>query len=159
MSSVNGPIGIDLLTQQLMGRFDRNKDGRLTSEEFTSVLKTLLEAQPAGSIPSSTTRAAAGARRTDHLTGFDDRKLESSQSIKYRFARAATEFGIESVTDKASAQALLESMRPAFARQGLDVLAIKGDRLQVTYEGQPLWVDVIRGSSSGSPAFQWLPDA
>ena len=158
MSSVNGPIGIDLLTQQLMGRFDRNKDGRLTTEEFTSVLKTLLEAQPIGGTSSPAT-SAAGARRTDHLTGFDDRKLESSQSIKYRFARAATEFGIESVTDKASAQALLESMRPAFARQGLDVLAIKGDRLQVTYEGQPLWVDVIRGSSSGSPAFQWLPDA
>jgi hypothetical protein len=157
MSSINNSVGIDLLTQQLMGRFDRNKDGHLTTEEFTSVLKGLLDAQPAG-VGSSSSTPMPSARRTDHLTGFDHGKLQSSLSIKYRFARAATEFGLGSVTDKASAQALLESMRPAFAREGLDVLAIKGDRVQVTYEGQPLWVDVIRGSSSGSPAFQWLPE-
>jgi hypothetical protein len=159
MSSVNGSVGIDLLTQQLMGRFDRNKDGRLTTEEFTSVLRSLLDAPPVGTGSTSGTPGGSGVRRTDHLTGFDHGKLQSSQSIKYRFARAATQFGLESVTDKASAQALLESMRPAFAREGLDVLAIKGDRVQVTYEGQPLWVDVIRGSNSGSPAFQWLPEA
>jgi hypothetical protein len=80
-----------------------------------------------------------------------------SQSIKYKFARAAMEFDVSSVKDKAGAEALLNQMKPAMQREGLDVLDISKDKIQVMYEGQPLWVDVIQGASSGSALFQWLP--
>ena len=90
------------------------------------------------------------------MVGFEPTKIPARQSVKYQFARAATQFDIESVKDKPSAEALLNSMRPAFEREGLKVLAVKGDRLQVEIEGQATWVDVIRGSGSGTPAFQWV---
>lgn len=153
---------VDALARQLIQTFDSNRDGKLTAEEFTSVLRALIEAKPnasanTSSVPSA--MAASGVRRTDHLEGFDLAKLDASQTTKYRFARAASEFSLASVTDKASAEALLNSMRPTFEREGLNVLAVKGDRIQVLHEGQPLWIDVIRGAASGAPAFHWLPEA
>jgi hypothetical protein len=163
LASRNETASIDMLARQLIQRFDGNKDGKLTTEEFTSVLRSLIEAQPSAagtggsSVPASI--ESSGIRRTDHMAGFDLVKLDHSQSTKYRFARAASEASLASVTDKASAEALLNSMRPSFERQGLDVVAIKGDRIQVMHEGQPIWVDVIGGANSGSPVFQWLPNA
>lgn len=157
MSLINGALPADALARQLMQVFDRNRDGNLTTEEFTSVLRSLVDAQnQANPAPPA---ASAGIRRTDHLEGFDLNKLENGhQTTKYRFARAASEFSLTSVTDKASAEALLNSMRPTFEREGLEVLAVKGDRIQVMHEGQPIWVDVIRGANSGAPAFQWLSE-
>jgi len=184
MSSIGGLNGIELLTQQLMSRFDSNKDGKLTVDEFSSVLRSMLESQPAtvkagattaataaatgGATTSAAVNAAAsaaapmtarGVARTDHMVGFEPSKLAGRQSVKYQFARAAMQYDIESVKDKPSAEALLNSMKPAFEREGLKVLAVKGDRLQVDLEGQPIWVDVIRGSGSGTPAFQWVVEA
>ncbi len=165
MSSVNGTAPIDVLARQLMQTFDRNRDGRLTTEEFTSVLSSLMSATsgataaPGAGHASAPAAAAAPIRRTSHLEGFNLDKLAASQTTKYRFARAAAEFDLTSVTDKASAESLLNSMRPTFEREGLNVLAIAGDRIQVMHEGQPIWVDVIRGANSGSPGFQWLADA
>lgn len=156
MSLINSAVPADALARQLMQVFDRNRDGNLTTEEFTSVLRSLVDAQSSAS-PSSAA-APAAFRRTDHLEGFDLRKLDGQQTTKYRFARAAAEFGLSSVTDKASAEALLNSMRPTFEREGLNVLAVKGDRIQVMHEGQSIWVDVIRGANSGAPAFHWLPE-
>lgn len=160
MSSVNGTPAIDVLAQQLMQTFDRNRDGQLTTQEFTSVLSSLMSATAgATAAPGAASSAAPAGRRTSHLEGFDLNKLEASQSTKYRFARSAAEFDLTSVTDKASAEALLNTMRPTFEREGLNVLAVKGDRIQVMHEGLPLWVDVIRGANSGAPGFQWLPEA
>lgn len=164
MGSVNATAStpIDTLARQLVQRFDSNRDGKLTTEEFTSVLRTLMDAQPSAGTSAAASATApvvsAGIRRTDHMAGFDLAKLDASQSTKYRFARAASEASLASVTDKASAEALLTSMRPTFEREGLNVLAVKGDRIQVMHEGQPLWVDVIRGANSGTPSFQWLPN-
>lgn len=162
LASRNETTAVDTLAQQLIQRFDGNRDGKLTAEEFTSVLRSLIEAQPASATADPAAGApveSAGVRRTDHLAGFDLAKLDYSQSTKYRFARAASEASLASVTDKASAEALLDSMRPAFEREGLDVRAVKGDRIQVMHEGQPIWVDVIAGANSGAPMFQWLPNA
>lgn len=164
MAATNSASSIDALARQLVQRFDSNRDGKLTTEEFTSVLRSLIDAQPSAGITGASASTAAapvvssGVRRTEHLAGFDLVKLDHSQSTKYRFARAASEASLATVTDKASAEALLTSMLPSFQNQGLNVLAVKGDRIQVVHEGQPIWVDVIRGANSGSPAFQWLPN-
>lgn len=161
LGNETSPSAVDALARQLIQTFDSNRDGKLTTEEFTSVLRALIEAKPGaatGTSAAPSSMATFGIRRTDHLEGFDLAKLDASQSTKYRFARAASEFGLASVTDKASAEALLNSMRPAFEREGLNVLAVKGDRIQVLHEGQPIWVDVIRAAASGVRAFQWLPE-
>lgn len=145
--------GVDAMAEQLMQVFDRNKDGQLTTEEFTAVLGDIL-GNRAG---AADTTAAGSTRRTDHLAGFSPAKFDTSQSIKYKFARAAMEFDLASVKDKPSAEALLNEMKPAMAREGLDVIEVSKDKIRVMYEGNPIWVDVIQGSSSGSPMFQWLP--
>jgi hypothetical protein len=151
--------GVGAMAQQLMQVFDRNKDGQLTTTEFTSVLGELLSSRSIAAPAAATTTAATGAtpRRTDQLTGFNPAKFEASQSIKYKFARAAMQFDVSGVKDKSRAEALLQQMKPAMQREGLDVLDISKDKIQVVYEGQPLWIDVIQGSTSGSPLFQWLP--
>jgi hypothetical protein len=149
--------GVGAMAQQLMQVFDRNRDGQLTTTEFTSVLSDLLATRTISSGLTTAAAGSGGARRTDQLAGFNPAKFDTSQSIKYKFARAAMQFDVSTVKDKASAESLLNQMRPAMEREGLQVLAVSKDKIQVTYEGQPLWVDVIQGSSSGSPLFQWMP--
>lgn len=160
MSSVNATsgTGIDAIAQQLMKAFDRNQDGQLTTAEFTAVLNGML-----GNLPSTTSAAASSSPAatggtTHQLAGFNLSKLDTSQSIKYKFGRAAMGFSVDSVKDKASAEALLNQMKPAMEREGLEVLEISKDKIRVNYEGQPLWVDVIQGASTGATAFQWLPE-
>jgi hypothetical protein len=160
MHNTTGVTGLNALAQQLVRTFDRNKDGQLSTEEFTSVLSDFVQRLATADTPNNAASSANSSttRHTDHLSGFVPEKLESSQSIKYKFGRAAMEFDLSSVKDKASAEALLNEMKPAMEREGLEVLEIKNDKIRVRYEGQPLWVDVIRGASSGNTAFQWLPE-
>jgi hypothetical protein len=162
MSSVN-PInatGANAIADQLLKAFDANKDGQLSTAEFTTVLSSMLNgARAAAPAAAAALDAAPGAMRdTAKLAGFNLSKLATSESPKYKFARAALDFDLGSVGSKVDAEALLNQMRPAFAREGLDVEEIKGDRIRITHEGQPVWVDVIRSASVGATAFQWLTD-
>ena len=148
------------MAQQLMLVFGRNRDGQLTTTEFTSLLSEPLSNRTLSSEATATAADGSGAtRRTDHLSGFTPAKFEASQSIEYKFARAAMQFDVSTVKDKAGAESLLNQMRPAMAREGLQVLDISKDKIRIIYEGQSLWVDVIQGSSSGTPMFQWMPIA
>jgi len=160
MSYLNptGTTDVDAVAQQLMTVFDRNRDGKLTAVEFTAVLSELLTPRTPGT-PEATGRPAVATapRRTDQLAGFDHAKLDASTSTKYRFARAAMEFDVSRVKDKASAEALLQEMRPTMEREGLQVVDISKDRIQVMHEGRAVWVDVIQAAASGSARFQWMP--
>jgi hypothetical protein len=168
MSYVNptNASGVDAMARQLMVVFDRNRDGKLEASEFTAVLGDLMNRRSVstadvrnltGDPVSGAGLSAAKVRSGEQLAGFDARKLEASVSTKYRFARAAMEFDVSTVRDKASAAALLNQMRPTMEREGLQVLDISNDRIHVMHEGQPVWIDVIQGANSGAPMFQWLP--
>jgi len=91
------------------------------------------------------------------LEGYDAGKLhnESHQSVKYRFGRVASHHGLETVTDKASAEALLTRMRPELEAQGLNIKDIKGDKILVKTELGDEWVDVVRGAGSSNPGWWW----
>lgn len=158
--TTTGATGIDALAQQLLRAFDVNKDGKLSANEFTSVLTSMLNARTNGTAGTETPAVDAPAtpRNTSLLAGFDLSKLANSQSPKYKFARAAVDFDLASVTSKPAAEALLNQMRPAFQREGLDVHEIRGDRIRITHEGQDIWIDVIQAASVGATAFQWLPN-
>lgn len=159
VNSING-TGANAIAEQLLKAFDANKDGQLSVSEFTTVLSGMLNGARTAATPVvQGLEAAPGAvQDTAKLTGFNLSKLANSQSPKYKFARAALDFDLGSVRSKADAEALLNQMRPAFSREGLNVEDIRGDRIRITHEGQPVWVDVIQAASVGATAFQWLTD-
>lgn len=91
------------------------------------------------------------------LEGYDATKLHDPghQTVKYRFGRVASHHGLETVKDKAGAEALLKSMVPELEAAGLKVHEVKGDKLRVETELGQEWVDVVRGAGSGSPGWWW----
>jgi len=155
---MNIPVtSADILQQfarTLMTSLDTNKDKQLSTTEFTSFLTSLGVSGDGASpaVPSALTGPAP------YLAGFSDSKLANLNhtTVKYLFGRVAQGYSLSSVNDGASAQTLLEQMRPALEAAGITVQGIKNDKLQVLDDaGDSAWVDVIRGANSGDPAFQW----
>ena len=158
------------LAKSLFDVYDTNRDGKLGSDEFASLISRLtggLTATSAATTGAASGKAtspvwsASGAARTprNRMDGFDSAKIanESHRTPKYLFARAAQYADLSGVTDKASAEALLRNMLPELQAAGLEVTDVRGDKLKVVHEGKEGWVDVICGANSGSPSFQWLP--
>jgi hypothetical protein len=156
----NSLQGLQDLARSLVTRFDADRDGKLAANEFSSFLTSFINAAADG-IPASgpigaatTSSARIGGGR---LEGFDAGKLQTSESPKYKFGRVASRYDVSAVHDKAGAEALLTSMAEDLRTAGFRLLEVRGDRLKFTDDaGKDTWVDVIRGSTSGSPAFQWL---
>ena len=163
ISSVSSTNPLDQLAQSLVQRFDANQDGQLTTDEFTSFLSSFLNSISGGNgnalglSVASTNTANAGPKSP--LEGYDMGKISdpSNTHVKYKFGRIAQNYSLSSVTDKASAEALLNSMKPQMEAAGIDVLAIKGDKIQVKDDaGQSAWIDVIRATGSSNTGWQWL---
>jgi hypothetical protein len=160
ISSVSSTNPLDQLAQSLVSRFDANKDGQLTTDEFASFLTNFLSSVSSGNASALGvgTTAAASAPKA-RLEGFDAAKLAdlSHKSIKYQFGRVAQNYSLAGVTDKASAEAVLNSMTSDLLAAGVNVLQVKGDSIQIKDDaGQDAWIDVIHGANSGNPAWQWL---
>lgn len=166
---IDSATPIAQLARSLFDTYDTNRDGKLGSDEFASLIAKLtsgLGAAGAGSAAASSANAtspvwsASGAARAprNRMDGFDSAKLanESHRTPKYLFARAAQYADLSGVKDKASAETLLRGMLPELQAAGLQVTDVRGDKLKVVHEGKEGWVDVICGANSGSPSFQWL---
>ena len=107
----------------------------------------------------SSTAAVASSGPKTPLEGYDMGKINdpSNSHVKYKFGRIAQNYSLSGVTDKASAEALLNSMKPQMEASGINVLAIKGDKIQVKDDaGQDAWIDVIRATGSSNTGWQWL---
>ncbi len=91
------------------------------------------------------------------LEGYDATKLNNPdhQTVKYLFGRVASHHALAGVKDKASAQALLESMVPELEAAGLKVHEVQGDKIRVDTELGQEWVDVVRGAGGGNPGWWW----
>jgi len=166
----SGPSIVDV-ARQIVQRFDTNGDGRLDADEFSSLMGRLTgQGTLAPSAAGGATVAAAapvlyaapetGLReRSAVLEGFNHEKLANlnHRTPKYIFARVAQQADLAGVRDKAGAEAVLRSLLPDLQTAGLDVLDVRGDSLKLRIEGRETWIDVVRGASSGNPAFQWLP--
>lgn len=143
------------------------------SVQFSSLLAlnpTMLdEAAPGGTDPLDVDRApeegtdadpAARYRSTTKvpLEGYDQRKLDdpNHKTPKYLFGRIAQKYNLDSVKgDKAKAEELLKAMLPELKAAGLEIVAVKGDRIQVKTEVGYEWVDVIRGAGGDDPGWWW----
>jgi hypothetical protein len=103
--------------------------------------------------------STSAARVRNAMEGFDSAKIDNldHRTPKYLFARVAQYANLAGVTDKASAESVLRGMTDELKAAGLNVVDVKGDKIQITVEGRDAWFDVIRGANSGSPSFQWLP--
>ena len=164
ISSVSSTNPLDQLAQSLVQRFDANQDGQLTTDEFTSFLSSFLNSISTGNgnalgLSAGSTASIASSGPKAALEGYDMGKINdpSNTHVKYKFGRIAQNYSLSSVTDKASAEALLNSMKPQMEASGIDVLAIKGDKIQVKDDaGQTAWIDVIRATGSSNTGWQWL---
>jgi len=103
------------IARSRVDRFDANKNGQLTSDEFSSFQPNFLNsaATPASSVQGITTGPVSFAKVSTKqpLEGFSASKLAdlSHNSLKYRFGRVAQNYSLSSVTDKESAEAVLNA--------------------------------------------------
>jgi len=156
INSVQSTTPFEQIARSLVDRFDANKDGQLTTEEFTSFLSNFLtttaspNASPTG-VAASSNGLKVGTVKPAML-GFDAGKIadEGHLTVKYRFARVARQYSLESVTDKAAAEALLNQMKGDLQAAGLNVVDISKDKIKLKDDaGQEVWYDVIRAAGSG----------
>ena len=167
INSVQSTTPFDQIARSLVDRFDANKDGQLTTEEFTSFLSNFLTSATAATPNGNAYGVAAGAGSNGlklgtvkpALEGFDAGKIADLGHLteKYKFARVAQQYSIESVTSKSAAEALLNTMKADLQAAGMDVLDVKNDKIKIKVDGQEAWIDVLRGAGSGkAAAWQWL---
>jgi hypothetical protein len=160
INSVQSPTPFDQIARSLVDRFDANKDGQLTTEEFTSFLSNFLTSATgfaAATLPGNGLKL--GTVRPS-LEGFDGGKLADTGHLtaKYKFARVAQQYSLEDVSTKDAAQSLLNTMKSDLTAAGLDVLEVSKDKIKIKDDaGQEAWIDVIRAAGSGrAAAWQWL---
>jgi hypothetical protein len=167
INSVQSPTPFDQIARSLVDRFDANKDGQLTTEEFTSFLSNFLTSAtvPAGKATGFAAATLPGnglklGTVRPSLEGFDGGKLADTGHLtaKYKFARVAQQYSLEDVSTKDAAQSLLNTMKSDLTAAGLDVLEVSKDKIKIKDDaGQEAWIDVIRAAGSGrAAAWQWL---
>jgi hypothetical protein len=148
---------IDQLARSLVDRFDVNKDGTLSTGEFTSFLSNFLNAvgpnaNAAGIADGNAVVNGIKGGGAPKMLGFNAAKLADAGhlTIKYRFGRVAQGYSLDSVKDKASAETLLRSMADDLKAAGLPVLDVKGDKILIKdAAGHDAWFDVIYSAGSG----------
>ncbi|MGE0040533.1 MAG: hypothetical protein AB7H88_00980 [Vicinamibacterales bacterium] len=163
MNSIETANPLQDLAQQLVQKFDTNGDGSLTTQEFTTFLTTFMGTLGTGGYTGTGTgtgaTGAGGGIGRGQMEGFDMGKIGDPgvTTVKYKFARVAQNYGLSSVTDMSSAESLLNQMVPELQAQGVTVLGVDKDKIQVLDDaGQSAWIDVIRGAGGANPAWQWL---
>ena len=166
INTVQSTTPFDQIARQLVDRFDANKDGQLTTEEFTSFLSNFLtttatpNASANGLVNGVANGVAAGAGANGlklgtvkpNMDAFDSRKVADPGhlTVKYKFAKVAKQYSLESVTDKTKAEELLKQMKADLTAIGLNVLDISKDKIKIKDDaGQEAWYDVIRAAGSG----------
>jgi len=158
INSVQSTTPFDQIARQLVDRFDANKDGQLTTEEFTSFLSNFLTTPATPSGVANGVAAGAGTNGLKlgtikpNMAAFDSRKVADPGhlTVKYKFAKVAKQYSLESVTDKTKAEELLNQMKADLTAIGLNVLDISKDKIKIKDDaGQEVWYDVIRAAGSG----------
>jgi len=153
---------LEQFARTLMTSLDGNRDGQLSTTEFTSFLTSVMGG--AGGAGVAGVAGDAGPRLNSLLkngppplmAGFDPASVANPTTVKYKFAQVAQEYSLTSVRDMASAETLLRAMTPELEAAGITVLGVSRDKIQVLDDrGQTAWVDVIRGAGDYDPAFQW----
>jgi hypothetical protein len=161
-SSVNGGDGLSQLIARVMEKYDGDKDGKLTSQEFGSFLTGLIggagvTARTAVSgrsvrIGDDPAGPGSGAYR-GRLAGFDHRKIDDpsirdAMTSKYVAARIFQDYP----PMPESLPAIVDRLRA----QGINATQTDFDKIDFGDGFGP--IDVIQGAyPGGGVAWQWLP--
>jgi hypothetical protein len=96
----------------------------------------------------------------DKINNPDKYAPHDSGSVKYKFARVAMNYKLDSVKDsKGTSEELLKAMTGDLKKAGIEVVGVSGDRIQVKTEAGYEWVDVIKNAGSDKPQFWWGSEA
>jgi hypothetical protein len=154
---VHGADAISQLITKVMDKYDGDKDGKLTSQEFGTFLTGLLGGAGAtgldrASLASATNPTSTGAHRAK-LAGFDFAKIDDpgmrgAGTSKYIAARVFQDFP----PMPESIPAVIERLKA----QGIDARQTDHDKNDFNDGYGP--IDVIQGAyPGGGVAWQWLP--
>jgi hypothetical protein len=157
MNSIQNAGSVQDLARTLMTSLDGDKNGQLSSEEFTSFLSKLLSGvQTANLAAASTATPTAAASSAVKFEGFDFAKgANPAKSAKYAFAAAAQKAGTMP-TSKADAESWFNSnIKSEMESLGHKIDWVKGDRFQFTNWQGTFVVDYVRGAASTNPALAW----
>jgi hypothetical protein len=160
MNTIQSGASVQDLARTLMTSLDGDKNGQLSSEEFTSFLSKLLSgvqtAAAATASTASTSTATASAASNLKFEGFDFTKnADPAKSAKYAFASLAQKSGMMP-TGKADAEAWFNSnIKSGMEQLGHKIDWVKGDRFQFTNWQGTFVVDYVRGAASSNPALAW----
>jgi hypothetical protein len=161
LTNLNAPHGSDVISQlisKVMARYDTDKDGKLTSQEFGGFLTGLLEGsagRSSAALAGTTAQAspvATGAFRSS-LAGFDFEKLDNpgargAGTSKYIAARIFQDYPPQ----PESLPAVVERLQA----QGIKAVQTDHDKIDFGDGYGP--IDVIQGAyPGGGVAWQWLP--
>jgi hypothetical protein len=164
-TSISSQSAVQDLARTITARLDADGDGRLSSEEFTGFLTSLLgslQSNPlatlTGNAPGSSAVTAAARTPQGAMAGFDAGKLAnlSHTSTKYQVGRVLQYYPN---TPQGLKDALPE-LQQLFP--GLSIAGNKGDQLDfgnyVAPDGTRIGViDVLQSAGAGGTAWQWLP--
>lgn len=142
------------LISKVMDKYDGDKDGKLTSQEFGSFLNGLLGGTALGrtALAKDPGSIASGAYR-NRLAGFDHRKIDDpsirdAMTSKYQAARIFQDYP----PMPESLPAVVERLRA----QGINATQTDFDKIDFGDGYGP--IDVIQGAyPGGGVAWQWLP--
>jgi hypothetical protein len=161
MSSIQSNNAVQNLARTLMTSLDGDKNGQLSSDEFTSFLSKLLSGVQTNNLAAAaaatpTAGTTAGTTSAIKFEGFDFAKgANPAKSAKYAFAAAAQKSGTMP-TSKADAEAWFNSqIKPEMEALGHKIDWVKGDRFQFTNWQGTFVVDYVRGAASSNPALAW----
>lgn len=155
-SVTSSGTNISDLIAQVLDRFDTDKDGKMSSQEFGNFLTGLLSGATsvggATTLQSGLTNASSGEYR-QCLAGFDCAKLDNptlpgAGTSKYRAARIFQDFK----PMPESLPAIVERLRA----EGLNATQVSHDKIDFGDGYGP--IDVIQGAyPGGGVAWQWMP--
>ena len=152
------------LASQLTKRFDTDKDGKLSTTEFTQLLSQLLGTlgnSTASTMASSSFATAGSLPAADRkpigtMAGFDPGKLANlgHKTLKYEIGRILQYYP----NTPEGLRAALPEIQQIVPE--VKIMAGKGDKLdfgEYRFEGERIGiVDVIFAAGEGGKAWQWL---
>jgi hypothetical protein len=155
--SLTSPLGstgdpISQLVSKVLARYDTDKNGTLSTQEFGAFLGGLLEGRGLAAKASDPGETGKGAFRS-RLAGFDfakldDPSLRGAMTSKYRAARIFQDYPPQ----PESLPAVIERLKA----EGINAVQTDFDKIDFGDGFGP--IDVIQGAyTGGGVAWQWLP--
>lgn len=185
MNTISTGNPLQELARQLVQKFDTDRDGQLTTQEFTSFLTNFLgtiggdgkTAAAAGAglaqgyqVPAPASEGITAGRGGGYAYGGFDfsqpaANRDITKSAKYAFAEAtrlAEEQGAGTMWhSKAGAEQFARQyVQPFLEQQGFTVHEIVGDKMRVSTRENPggEWVDFVEGADGANPRLAWQSD-